>query len=251
MSGRFPLHGRCSRALVLTAALAAVFGSLGCREKKPAPIPQPTNAPPPRVAPPAAPTNAPPKDRFAGHTPAELFQTGLKLWEGRGVERDAAEAVQLFRAAAKGGSTEAQAYLGAAYRSGTGVPVDVTEALHWFREAAGQGHVRSQGVLGSMYGTGEAGARDFTEAAKWYRLAAEQGLVAAQANLGAMHYLGQGVARDPVEAYKWLHLAAQKGDQGAVKNRGMVAQKMTTAQMAEGRKRAAEFTPKKAAAGPP
>ena len=41
------------------------------------------------------------------------------------------------------------------------------------------------------------------------------------------------------------HLASLKGDQEAVKNRGLVAKKLTGPQMIEGRKRAAEFVPAK------
>ena len=189
-------------------------------------------------------TNAAPKNKFKGKTSAELFQEGLKLWDGKGVAKDPPEAVTFFLLAAEQGNLDAQAYLGAAYRTGTGVDKDLVEALRRFRFAAERGDPRSQGVVASMYGNGEGVPRNLPEAAKWYRLAAEQGFVRAQAILGAMYYLGQGVPKDPVEAYKWLHLAAQKGDAAAVKDRGLVSQKMTPEQMAEGRKRAAQFVPR-------
>lgn len=242
----------CQRRL--SSALAALVAVLLCgvacdRGRKETPKQPITNAPvpkaePPPVPPPAA-TNAAPKQAMTTRTPTELFQAGVKLWDGKGVGKDPAEAVKLFTSAAEQGQVDAQAYLAGAYRTGVGVAKNPEEAVRWFRAAAERGDARSQGVLASIHGTGEGVPKNLPEAVKWYRLAAEQGLVRAQANLGAMLYLGQGVAKDPVEAYKWLHLAALKGDQEAVKNRALVAKVLSVEQMAAGRKRAAEFVPVK------
>lgn len=241
---------RIASATAATAALTLLFCA-GCGGPKPATSKLPaTNAPPSRsearpALPPPIPTNAPPQKKVTASTPVELFQAGLKLWDGKGVAKDPAEAVKLFSVAAARGNVDAQAYLAGAYRTGVGVGKNPDETVRWFRAAAEQGDARSQGVLASLYGTGEGVPKDLPEAAKWYQMAAEQGLVRAQANLGAMYFLGQGVPKDPVVAYKWLHLAAQKGDPDAKKNRGLVAYKLSAAQMAEGRKRAAEFVPAK------
>ena len=251
MSGLVRYRVRTAWMLNGLASGLVMLGGVACdRAKPPAPASQPTNAvtPPPALpvpVPPVAPTNPPPAVKMPERTPEESFRAGLKLWEGKGVAKDPAEAAKLFIKAAEQGHAEAQAYLAAAYRTGSGVTKDAAEAARWFQAAAEQGDARSQGVLASMYGTGEGVAKDPAAAVKWYRRAAEQGLVRAQGNLGAMLFLGQGVAKDPVEAYKWLHLAAQKGDQEAVKNRGTVAVKLSAAQMIEGRKRAAEFVPVK------
>ena len=242
----------CRVANATTVLAAALICATGCGKDRTEPkaargSSETTSAalPVPPIPPPA-PTNAPPKSTPPVRTPAELFQEGLKFWDGKGVTKDTEEAVRLFTTAAQQGNVDAQAYLAGAYRIGAGVPKNPEETVRWFRAAAERGDARSQGVLASIYGTGEGVPKDLAEAAKWYRLAAEQGLVRAQANLGAYYFLGQGVAKDPVEAYKWLHLAAQKGDQEAAKNRGLVAQKLSVTQMAEGRKRAAEFVPTKA-----
>lgn len=250
MNGPASIRQRTARVAASAAAILGFLGGTACDvgKRKPPASPQ-TNAPAPTAItpppPPPAPTNALPK-KLPSRTPAEQFQDGLKLWNAKGAARDPVEAVKLFTTAAEQGNVEAQAYLAGAYRIGSGVAKNPAEAVRWFRAAAERGDARSQGVLASMYGTGEGVTRDQTEAVKWYRLAAEQGLVRAQANLGAMLFLGQGVAKDAVEAYKWLHLASLKGDQEAAKNRGLVAQKLSAAQMAEGRKRAAEFVPAKA-----
>ena len=248
------LASRCSlriaKELGAVAAAIVLLSSAGCRKTaQETPKPTVSNPPAPEVMPippsTSSATNAPPKAMPTPRTPVELFQEGLALWNGKGVTKDPTEAVRLFTKAAEQGNVDAQAYLAGAFRTGAGVPKNPEETVRWFRAAAERGDARSQGVLASIYGTGEGVPKDLAEAAKWYRLAAEQGLVRAQANLGAYFFLGQGVAKDPVEAYKWLHLAAQKGDQEAAKNRGLVAQKLSVAQMAEGRKRAAEFVPAK------
>lgn len=84
-----------------------------------------------------------------------------------------------------------------------------------------------------------------SEALKWYRLAANQGDELAQYNLGMRHYRGTGVTPDPVEGYQWLSLAAAKGMPDAVQALDDLKSKMTREQIAEGRRRADAFVPKK------
>jgi TPR repeat protein len=85
----------------------------------------------------------------------------------------------------------------------------------------------------------------------WYRKAAEQGYARAYNNLGTMYALGQGVPLDYVQAHKWFGLASSPDDgsekesrETAVKNRDIVAARMTPAQIAEAQKLAREWKPK-------
>ncbi len=85
---------------------------------------------------------------------------------------------------------------------------------------------------------------------KWYRKGVEQGHAAAQKNLGAMYGNGQSVPQDYVQAHMWYNLAASRFPPGtdrakAVKNRDIVAAKMTPAQIAEAQRLAREWKPKK------
>jgi len=48
-----------------------------------------------------------------------------------------------------------------------------------------------------------------------------------------MYSLGKGVPQDYVEAHKWWNLAAAQGNKPAETDRGIVARKMTPAQIAE------------------
>ena len=158
--------------------------------------------------------------------------------EGEGVAQDYAAAVKWYRLAAEQGFVTAQFNLGVMYRNGDGVLQDYTEAVKWYRKAAEQGHADAQFRLGEMYRHGEGVPQDYNEALKWYRKAAEQGDAAARINLGFMYGKGQGVPQDYVQAHKWYNIAASRLPSGedrdlAVKNRDIVAPKMTAAQIAE------------------
>jgi TPR repeat protein len=85
---------------------------------------------------------------------------------------------------------------------------------------------------------------DFNPAVSWYRKAADQGLSEAQHNLGLMYANGQGVAQDYVQAHKWFNLGATSGNAAAVKNRDLVASKMTPAQIAEAQRLASVWRKK-------
>jgi TPR repeat protein len=83
----------------------------------------------------------------------------------------------------------------------------------------------------------------------WYRKAADQGFDEAQIHLGLMYADGKGVSQDYSLAHMWLNLAASGESDGAfremaIKNRDLVAAKMTPAQIAEAQRMAREWVPK-------
>ena len=131
------------------------------------------------------------------------------------------------------------------YANGQGVPQDYAEAVKWYRKAAEQGDATAQSNLGVMYEKGQGVPQDYAEAVKWWRkAAAEQGNAFAQSNLGTMYANGRGVPQNYVQAHVWFNLAAANarsiwglGDAidfyDAVKNRDIVAGKMTPAQIAQ------------------
>ena len=103
--------------------------------------------------------------------------------------------------------------------------------------SAEQGNSIAQMQLGAMYDEGKGVAQDYKTAVKWYTLSAEQGNVSAQNNLSWMYANGQGVAQDYDKAHMWYHIAAID-EIGSIKNRDIVAKKMTPAQIAEAQKAA-------------
>ena len=87
-------------------------------------------------------------------------------------------------------------------------------------------------------------AQDYAAAAGWYRKAADQGNADAQYNLGNKYANGQGVPQDYVQAHKWFNLSATSGDADAVKNRDLVASKLSPAQIAEAQRLASAWRKK-------
>jgi len=98
-----------------------------------------------------------------------------------------------------------------------------------------------------MYDQGQGVPQDYAEAVKWYRLSAEQGFASARHNLGGMYGRGEGVPQDHVLAHMLFDLAASRLEAEerdmAIKNRDIVASKMTPEQIAEAQKLAREWKP--------
>ena len=163
---------------------------------------------------------------------------------------DYATAHREWRPLAEQGNAKAQHNLGVMYEIGEGVPQDFAEAVKWYRKAAEQGVADAQFNLGIMYGNGQGVPQNDAEAVKWYRKAAEQGVAIAQYTIGLRYHNGKGVPQDYVQAHMRYNLAASRFPPGedrdkAVKNRDIVAKRMTPAQISEAQKLAREWRPKK------
>jgi len=121
-------------------------------------------------------------------------------------------------------------------------------ALEGLTTRAEQGDAQAQNSLGVRYNNGEGVPQDYAEAIKWYRLAAEQGYAHAQYNLGIMYYDGEGVPQDYLQAHMWVNLAASKSqgekNEKYAKARKLIAEEMTSAQIAEAQRLAREWKPK-------
>ncbi len=187
-----------------------------------------------------------------GHAEAQVT-LGVMYEMGRGVARDAGEAVGWYQRAAEQGDVSAQARLADMFAEGRGVPRDEAAAgvwyrraaAWWFRLAAERGWAAAQATLGEMYAAGEGVPQDDLQAMRWYRRAAEQGSVAAQARLADMFAEGRGVPRDQVQAHTWFNLAAARAsgeERARYENaRDLIAEQMTSAQIAVAQRRAREW----------
>ncbi len=156
----------------------------------------------------------------------------------------AAQVKALEDVAEKGDAVE-KYNLGRKFREGDTVPLSLTNAAVWFRKAAEAGYAKAQYHLGIACQMGEGLAKDAAEAAKWYGKAAEQDHSKAQEKLGYMCWKGEGLAKNLVEAYKWLTLAAANGEHKATKALKKLELAMTPQQVADAKKAAAAFMPKK------
>jgi len=119
---------------------------------------------------------------------------------------------------------------------------------------AKEGDPGAQCGLGLMYYKGLEGvAPDYQEAAEWLRRSAKQGFTIAQACLGYMYWKGQGVTPDYMAAYMWLTLAVEAST-GEVRDRYLISRNqlemlLSEEEMAEAKRLAREWKPKKEAQG--
>jgi Sel1 repeat-containing protein len=117
-----------------------------------------------------------------------------------------------------------------------------TRTFESYRDAALRGEPESQFQLGFLYFRGEGVTQDFVQAADWYRKAAEQGLSKAETNLAVMYAQGQGVPQDHVTAYMWFSLASAAEPDKNKDALRLLESMMTPTQIAEGKRRAEEWS---------
>jgi TPR repeat protein len=108
---------------------------------------------------------------------------------------------------------------------------DFVTTLREWNPLAEQGGATSQFQLGWLYYEGNGVTQNYETALKWYRLAAEQGYAYAQSALGRMYADGHGVSQDYTRAYMWFSIAASLWDPDAGKQRDLVTNKLTAAQL--------------------
>ena len=131
---------------------------------------------------------------------------------------------------------------------GTAPGRDLAEAAVWYLKAAGQGHCVAQYNLGLMYGEGRGVLRNRATAAMWLSKAANLGHGAAQYHTGIRQHIASksGPASNAsecrIEALKWLQLASERRCPGAAAASEFVALEMTRQEVAEGGRRAKDFT---------
>ena len=157
------------------------------------------------------------------------YQKGLDAYDAGNYATALAKLTPL----AEEGRVKPQFYLGVMYDDGKGVSQDYVEAAKWYRLAAEADDAKAQNNLGEMYAEGKGVSQDYAEAEKWFRLAAEAKYVEAQNNLGLMYAEGKGIPQDYILAYAWYSRAIAKGNDEALKNRNIVASRMSSTQIAE------------------
>src|SRR5258706_945147 len=82
------------------------------------------------------------------------YTLGMRTYEGRGVPRDAGQALRLMERAAKRGHLEAQNAFGFFLQHGIGTAADPVRAREWYAIAAARGHPRAHVNLGWLHEQG-------------------------------------------------------------------------------------------------
>jgi len=146
---------------------------------------------------------------------------GNKYWNGIGVPKDLAKAVELYQKSANQGNADAQSNLGFAYANGMGVPKDFAKAVELYQKAADQGNALGQNNLGIAYANGTGVPKDIAKAVDLFRKSADQGYADAQNNLGIAYQNGIGVPKDPAKAAELFRKSAEQGYADAKNNLGL------------------------------
>ncbi|HEY1171969.1 MAG TPA: tetratricopeptide repeat protein [Verrucomicrobiae bacterium] len=199
----------------------------------------------------------------SGDAKAQYYLAWIN-WSGERGQTNHAEAFHWFYSAATNGVAEAQLKMGVLCERGIGRPTNVEEAGKWYRLAAQQSNVvarlrlayiergsdypnRVKAVADEEYGpachqmTGWSRADEV--AAVYCLKAANQGVADAQYMLCNRLMTGRGMAKDMTEAFKWLSLAVAAGDPAATSYLKDERSIFSTAEQAEGQRRANAFRP--------
>ena len=135
-----------------------------------------------------------------GYAPAKNA-LGSMYFFGRGVEKDASQALFWFQKAADQGDALGQYNLSVALRK---LKKDNQQALFWLKKSAENGNRIAQYRLGEAYLSGAMVKQDHQLAFLWYQAAAQQGEAGAQYGLSLMYREGKGVLKDQTKEIYWL-----------------------------------------------
>lgn len=153
---------------------------------------------------------------------AELGQIYL---DGRGVDRDATQALNWFRLAAAQGNIVAINMVGLCLENAWGTPPDIPAAATNYRLAAEAGLALGQFHYANLLRTGKGVVRDMEQAFNFYRAAAEQGHAAAMNLLGRFYHEGWAVEVNELAAIEWYRRSAEAGDfRGQISYAGVLAE---------------------------
>jgi TPR repeat protein len=161
----------------------------------------------------------------------------LYMSGGEGLKKDLRKAFLWCEKAAQQEFAPAQATMGLLYAG----MKDHAKAAIWLERAAQAGDIEAQYNLAVMNGKGQGIPVNLEAAFHWLHAAAQQGLASAQCRLSLLYANGTGTALDPIESHKWLLLAAKAGDREAQSQLDDSAARLSPAQLAESKRRAAQW----------
>ena len=183
----------------VSGEVTRAFQSCGISVERPRPLltelPRPTEAAPPTESAPAPAPGGKLQNGPSDYEPSENLLQALEAYE----RKDFPSAARLARAAADGGDSGAQQFLGGLYASGQGVRANVPMAIKFYLMAAEQGWSEAMNNLAKGYETGLGIPRDPVLALKWYLLASARATEDEQMVAANMQNLLQTMALSDIE----------------------------------------------------
>ena len=147
----------------------------------------------------------------SGNAEAQYY-LGYMYFDGVGVPKDDNQAVMLMRKSADQHFSLGYRGLAWAYENGRGVQKNAPLAIELYDKAIAAGDFTSMSNKGVVLLYGKGVAKDEKAGAKWIKKAAELGNAAGQFTFGALYRDGDGVKQDYKLALHWFHKAAEQGD---------------------------------------
>jgi TPR repeat protein len=144
-----------------------------------------------------------------GHGPA-MYNLAVVLM-GSGKPDDLTQAVDLLRKAAEIEVPDAQYALAVLTKEGRGTEKNPAEAARWMARAAANDNLSAQVEYAIMLFNGDGVKADETRAARLFALAAGRGNAIAQNRLARILAAGRGMPKNLVEAASWHMMASQQG----------------------------------------
>ena len=132
------------------------------------------------------------KNKAESGDPIEQYNLALYYWNGEGIEKNYAKAIEYFTMSANQGDADAQYELADCYFNNNGVKYrDYDIAFEYYLKAAEQGHVDAQYMVGLCYEEGKGTQKDLQKAGDWYKKAADQNDEDAYESLDRLYVAGK------------------------------------------------------------
>ena len=144
--------------------------------------------------------------------PEAYTQAGLMLSNGRGTERDAKKAADMFQRAMDLGDSAAVGLLGECYLMGKGVLKDPKHAVELLDTASTKGDLHAMTLLADCYVHGVGVPKNSTEAVHLYSQAVKLDYGDAMGNLGVLYINGDGVEQNAGRAVELFRTGAKLGN---------------------------------------
>ncbi|MGE5477490.1 MAG: SEL1-like repeat protein [Bacteroidales bacterium] len=202
------------------AAAAALLAALTASEalaQSPSQPPKPHAAKTQKAQPPKAPAvKAPAQPPLAALAaqgePEAQYKLAQAYRDGKGVKRDAAEAVYWFSLAAANGEKAAAVDLARLYEQGAGVPRDLSKAALWWFRAGAQGDEAAKARFIALFLNGDSRDVGGDTGVSWIEPLARDGRADAVLALAQAYEKGLGIPADLEKARQWYQQAAFAGD---------------------------------------
>lgn len=134
--------------------------------------------------------------------PPAMYNMGICLNFGHGIDQNYQMAEHFFKAAADRGDADSQFNLAIYYLKGTAGPKDEKLFLEWLEKAAQQDQENALNLFGDLYRRGEiVGEKNIPLALDYYKRSAEKGFALATINLMSYYKL----ENDRQNAERWFY----------------------------------------------